>query len=219
MRNCGLGTVALVLATFPFNVQSYTVAYDFSAISDYGSAGVGAPPLPDAISNATQWEVLGSIVFSDDGREFDDYQVVGGSLSVNGISMGTFTQADYGQGYSDEPPEPGDDPYYANFSIGFNSEEFGPSSFSIFSEDFSGGESYSTAMSFLDAYPVGGYQSIQVTIGEWPNAFEVFLLDGIDSGFVPREVVAEVPEPSTVPLFAFGAAFMLWVSRRRIART
>lgn len=216
MRSQYLGALALFLVVLPFDTHAYTVAYDFRTISDDFGVGQGTvTPLPDAILNATQWEVVGSIVFSDDGREFDDYQIIGGSLSINGVSLGSFTDANYHEGYSDEP-EPGDDPDFANFGIFFNSEDFGLSTFSIYSEDYSGGINYGNAISYLSAYPVGGYQETQVTVGN--GAFEVYT--DIE-GFVPREVVGpevEVSEPPSAPLVALGIACIFWLRRRGVMR-
>lgn len=216
---CGIFKTLVLAATFcfnlsAFNVHAYTVAYDFHATSEFASPHGNVPPLPAEILNATQWDIAGSILFDD--NTFENEGIVGGSLSINGISLGDFTGASYREGYSDEPPEPGDDPDYANFAIWFDSEEFGPSFFSIFSEDYSGGISYGNAQSFLQAYPVGGYQSTEVMVGEWPNAWEVFF--AIDDGFGMRDVEGpgvQVTEASSMHLLALGLACLLWLGWRQ----
>jgi hypothetical protein len=213
MRSQYSWALAPLLLSLPFCTNASPI-YEFHATSveayRYGT-------VPAALSNASTWDIVGSIVLGDAGPDPDSDQIVGGSLSVNGISLGAFDSGHYRQGYFDEPPEPGDDPYYANFAISFNSEEYGHSFFSLYSEDYGAGDNYSSAQGYLENYPVGGYQSIAVSVGDAPNVLEL-VINEIDDGFVLRDdegPVTAVPEPSSASLVAVGMACMIWLRRRR----
>jgi hypothetical protein len=215
MRNHSPGVLAFVLVSLSFDTNAYTEIYDFRARS-FEASGGAVKQLPSVITDSTEWEILGSIIFSDDGRAFDDYEMVGGSLSVNGISLGAFESGYYEQSYFDEPPEPGDDPYSASFAINFLSEDYGPSSFSIFSEDYSDGINHPSARGYLESFPVGGYQSINVTIGPWPNSWAASI-ENTDIEFSVRgseEPATPVPEPSPALLLALGMAGIFCLRRR-----
>jgi hypothetical protein len=211
MRSQHVGAFAFVLVTLPFNASAYVL--DFHGTTSEIYRKDTAPAVPAAISNATTWDVLGSIEFTD----AEAAVINGGSLSINGISLGAFDTWDYALGYSDE----GEPPYYANFSISFNSEEYGHSFFSLYSEDYSGGKSYSTtAAGYLGGFPVGGYQVNWISIGEFPNNWEAGI-NSADLEFTSREVeepTTPVPEPSTASLAALGLAGMIWLRWRRLPR-
>jgi len=84
MRSQHVGAFAFVLVTLPFNASAYVL--DFHGTTSEIYRKDTAPAVPAAISNATTWDVLGSIEFTD----AEAAVINGGSLSINGISLGAF---------------------------------------------------------------------------------------------------------------------------------
>jgi len=216
MRSQSIGALAFVLVTLPFNASAYVTVLDFHGTSSEIYGRGAATALPAVVTDATEWDILGSIELSYDASDIDDYTVTGGSLSVNGISLGAFSDWSYSVDYYDGDGEDGRGRAQdANFSIGFNSAEYGNSYFALFSEDYSPGTNPgSNVGSYLARFPVGRYQLNEVGIGAWAADIQTSNLE-----FTSRppggQPTTPVPEPSSAPLAALGLACIIWLRRQR----
>ena len=228
MRGQSLRALAFVLTALPFNGFALPVTYDFQATGWFASVHGSLPQVPSEWVNATEWDVRGTIVVdSDIGPVFADpyillgQTIVGGSLTINGISLGAFDMdqpSSFRYFFMDGFEESGH-PYDVNMALFLNeNESVGPAFFSFYSEDlnYSGPNLENVDLtdltSFLDVVQPDDYSEMQVTVGSDGNYWELYM--NLATGFVARDESVAAPEPASIMLIGLGILGMWWRWRR-----
>jgi len=234
MRACQLRALALAFIALPFTANAIPVTYDFLAKGD--STGIyGTPPtVPAELGSASTWNIKGSIIVDnelpavyDDPNIRLDQQIVGGSLSVNGLSAGSFDKGDFSyyfmDGFEESPL-----PYDASFTLDFKGQgDFGPSRFVFYTEDLDWGDPIGgfgpdisgipldDAAAFLKVVELDDYSEIQLSLGDGGNRWDLY--GQLTTGFESGGGSAAVPEPASVLLLGLGLIGILYNRKRSAA--
>lgn len=228
MRGHHLRALALALTALPFNGFALPVTYDFQATGWYADVYGSLPKVPPEWADATEWDVRGTIIVdSDIGPVFADpyivlgQTIIGGSLSINGISLGAFDpdRPSTFEYFFMDGFEESEHPYDINMALFLDeNESVGPAYFSYYTEDlsYSGPNlenvNLTDLTSFLDAVQPDDYSEMQVTVGSDGNYWELYL--DLATGFVARDESVAAPEPASIMLIGLGMMGIWWRWRR-----
>ncbi|HVL00388.1 MAG TPA: PEP-CTERM sorting domain-containing protein [Dongiaceae bacterium] len=226
-----LRALALVSFFLPCSSFAVPITYDFQAVGNYSYSNGTAPTLPADWLSTSAWNVSGTIVVDADiPANYDDpyirlEQIIGGSLSINGVSLGSFNSGSFSYYFMDGFEE-SDEPYDANFALRFDgTAEVEPGYLWFYTEDlgYSGPDvsdlDLSSIDAFLDRLSKDDYMEFGVTFGGGGNTWNLDM--NLLTDFVPRDSTtppAEVPEPTSFGLIALGLAGIWWRQSRRVTR-
>jgi len=221
MHDYRLRALALAFVALPFTANSTPITYNFEAKGN-STGSYGTPPsVPAALGDATSWDIKGSIIVDndqpavyDDPRIRLDQQIVGGSLSVNGLSAGNFDNGDFSYYFMDGFEE-SSLPYDAAFELDFKGHgDFGPSQFVFYTEDLDWGDpiggsgpdisgiAFDDAAAFLKVVGPDDYQEIQLSLGDGGNRWDLY--GQLTTGFESSDGSTAVPEPASALLLGLG---------------
>ena len=205
------------------------VIIEFSAVGDDASISE-LFKVPDVIRTATSFEISGSLIVDDSvAPRMEDLdivlrdQIIGGSLFINGYSVGSFEQGYVRHAHESDEADPRGRHYQSGFSLAFaGNEEFDPLVYRLHTEDFGWSgptltdKDKTSVTAFFAAFKSNTYgeTGIYSRSPSQQGRFEMYL--DTDMPFVIRDLpAASVPEATSAGLLALGLLGMGTALRRK----